>query len=211
MSITFCNIECTNCDIRASDLGIGVVRYVLPNGDRVQTFPWMGWCSDCRGIEVIEAPPIEVREEAVRTIEGLKGRLKSLTLKGGFFGLGSRRPLPGVDWWDVRVLQAEIERLEGAVQVSTHRPIGSHARCLTCGSPKTVGFVRPREVSATPHSLDIEHEGCGGTFVVRDSGAFQVRVAIIETLLSPDGVVLEKHEIKERSAGRKRLKWPFPL
>lgn len=190
MSIDSARIACTGCDYESTEVYRPIrISYKARGGRVIETSRAKGWCYACADYSDIEGVSKEDLNEALATKERerLEARSRQDELSIGLLSNLLRRPEKKMIQLQIEDLEKKIAEIAELIEIVRNRK--SNARCLKCGSDRTVK-VRFDPESNIAHNF--QHE-CGGHLqIIHDHSGPRFHFRLSTYILNEEGELLGK-------------------
>lgn len=193
---------CTKCDFKQGDLVTwGTKEYVLGNGVRIQAWPRLGWCEDCRELAAVEDLSVESHradlDKAVNELIAPGFRPVRRWWELHWFILPGLWHRKFKDW---NCCVSKIDDAMDTLRLIARRK--TPPRCLACGSNHvTAPLVTDRSEwrdTSQPKKTGFVHPGCGGEMWMLMDG-FRIALKPKIRRYSPEGDFIEEEYVANRS------------
>ena len=186
MSVPFFILYCINCDAEWSSLILyGYFEYQLPDGRRISAERCMGWCDNCRSVEVVES--FSNKNTIAKQLKDAKNDLSTAIseLPRTFFQrliwkYNAKKRMKTER--AIKAQRVEINRFQTKLDFIDSRIDAE--KCLNCGSVDIRKFDKMPNFSSDEYRSIVPkikptsylHPSCGGRLSVRTSGGVRISV-----------------------------------
>lgn len=199
MSAPFNIVTCSECNSAwPTHVSWGHFEYYLGSGDNIPIDRDVGWCHGCDGFRPVEVvPDAAVLKERIDNTEKVLAALRRDREK--IQATRWRRwilfivPAPRKMTLELRDLNRGLRELQNTLRWRSQRL--SPERCLDCGSTHVQHVDWGKSTTWRWEGLlrlALEHPHCGGTMVVRHSGAWLAMAIESRRVYDPEGRFLRE-------------------